>query len=472
MTDYANSRSLPGQEAESLAENSLDGEPCALWSGTHMQRASWLPAKTTDASRLSRSGMTFRLLTDDLGEGVLMSFLEAFPARTFPAPEREPESTASEAVCGDTWRELSAKFDRGSSSWKTHQCLWEEDLPESSVTLPGWGMMRDGVLWERITPALLTSGTESGLWRSPSAHEPGVSAERLVPIEGGTPGGMNRHFDKHTGRMAQIGLIQQVRLRAMWPTPCASEARQGLQIRREGKKGSQQSLSTAVVFATPQARDYRTGQQSRWENPERTRNLNDQIGGQLNPTWVELLMGWPENWTYIETISHVKYLQWLMENCNEETRDGEALRVLRSGNAAKEVSREIGRPVGIQEATVLLSLVCEHADRTDQARVFMACAEALESGVRGVRASIPIASAPHRPTEREQLAGEHSDSVQTLSRLLAHYSKEAWQNDSWENAVPRVVTKVAYRVDRLKAIGNGQVPAVVRLAWEILSEQK
>jgi hypothetical protein len=28
---------------------------------------------------------------------------------------------------------------------------------------------------------------------------------------------------------------------------------------------------------------------------------------------------------------------------------------------------------------------------------------------------------------------------------------------------------VAHRVDRLKAIGNGQVPAVVRLAWNTLS---
>jgi hypothetical protein len=33
----------------------------------------------------------------------------------------------------------------------------------------------------------------------------------------------------------------------------------------------------------------------------------------------------------------------------------------------------------------------------------------------------------------------------------------------------RVSNGVADRVDRLKAIGNGQVPAVVRLAWEILS---
>jgi hypothetical protein len=31
---------------------------------------------------------------------------------------------------------------------------------------------------------------------------------------------------------------------------------------------------------------------------------------------------------------------------------------------------------------------------------------------------------------------------------------------------------VASRVDRLRAIGNGQVPAVVRLAWDLLKPMK
>ena len=35
--------------------------------------------------------------------------------------------------------------------------------------------------------------------------------------------------------------------------------------------------------------------------------------------------------------------------------------------------------------------------------------------------------------------------------------------------VGRVTVGVKARVDRLKAIGNGQVPAVVRLAWQILT---
>jgi len=36
--------------------------------------------------------------------------------------------------------------------------------------------------------------------------------------------------------------------------------------------------------------------------------------------------------------------------------------------------------------------------------------------------------------------------------------------------IPRVATGVRNRVDRLKAIGNGQVPQVLRTAWELLNE--
>jgi hypothetical protein len=66
----------------------------------------------------------------------------------------------------------------------------------------------------------------------------------------------------------------------------------------------------ATAFATPQARDFRTGQESRWDNLAKTRNLNDQLGGQLNPTWVEWLMGWPLGWTDLKPLATDKFQQW------------------------------------------------------------------------------------------------------------------------------------------------------------------
>jgi hypothetical protein len=127
----------------------------------------WSPGKTTDASTPSRSGMMFRPLTDAHGEAVLMSCLEASLVRTSAPQAREPESKESEVECGNTWHELSVKFDPASSSWKTHQCLWEEVLPWSSVTLPKWGLMRDGVLWERPAPDFVMNETDVGSWPTP-----------------------------------------------------------------------------------------------------------------------------------------------------------------------------------------------------------------------------------------------------------------------------------------------------------------
>jgi len=257
MEDYENSRFSREQVAESLGENSLDGEPCALWNGTHTRRASWLPGKTTDACRLSRSGMTFKPLTENHGADVLTWYLEDSLAKTFPPPVKVPESKVSEAECGNTWRESSVKFDLVSRSWKTHRCLWEEGLPLSSVILPRWGMMRDGVLWERTTPEHLTSETESGLWPTP-----------CLPGNGGNNG--------------------KKKLKAMlWPTPQASDNRDrgnigsgAIQRRRE--KGKQIMLSQSVSDTSVA----------------------------LNPQWVEWLMGWPLGWTNCDASGTDKFRQW------------------------------------------------------------------------------------------------------------------------------------------------------------------
>lgn len=89
----------------------------------------------------------------------------------------------------------------------------------------------------------------------------------------------------------------------MWPTPRANEYKDTLQsvppsrLKDPGKCNLTQAIAMELMFATPCARDYRTGQRERYDNPGRANNLNDQIGGQLNPTWCEWLMGFPIGWT-------------------------------------------------------------------------------------------------------------------------------------------------------------------------------
>lgn len=116
----------------------------------------------TESCHGSRYGTTYKLSTVGPGKGESMSSAVDSPAKTSAPQEKEPASTATDLECGERCGELSVRYDRKRSSWKTHLCLWDEDLPESSVTLPKWGMMRNGVCWEVEPPDCLTQESVCG----------------------------------------------------------------------------------------------------------------------------------------------------------------------------------------------------------------------------------------------------------------------------------------------------------------------
>ena len=109
-----------------------------------------------------------------------------------------------------------------------------------------------------------------------------------------------RSTQQKAGSRRSLDLPAAVRL---WPTPRANEYKDVLRSvppsrqKDPGKCNLTQAVAMDQMLATPCARDYRTGQRKRYENKARANNLNDQIGGQLNPTWVEWLMGFPPGWT-------------------------------------------------------------------------------------------------------------------------------------------------------------------------------
>ena len=154
---------------EYLAENCWGGEQFAQSKLKSIPDLYSSHGKTTEALTPSQYGKTCAPLTDDHGEDVLTWFRAAFPVRTSAQPERAQESTENDQGFGGRWRELSVKYDRDLHSWKTHRCLWEEDLPWSSVTLPKWGTMQDGVCWEQMTVEDHTCENEFGSWPTPRA---------------------------------------------------------------------------------------------------------------------------------------------------------------------------------------------------------------------------------------------------------------------------------------------------------------
>ena len=407
-------------------ENFSDGKPSAPLNMNPMPQLFLPSVKMTDFSRLSRFGMTFGHLTDDLGADVLTWFLAGFPARTSAQPEKELESPEIEAGSGWKWRESSMKYDHAMRSWKTRQCSLFEDSEWFSGTWPRWGLMQDGECWELpmserptfargygLLPTIRSTDGERGkrgdliqavrgnanshyrLWQTPVADdcvertkgkmnsrgEPKLSSQvKLWP----TPtvcGNNNRkgasptsgdglattvkmwptpqardHFPAHkpeyiAAKKAQghgMSNLNDAVSMQRWPTPTKSDGMGG-----PGTSGRSGGLNLRTAVATPTAMDWKSGKASKATMDRNSRPLSEQIGGSLNPTWTEKLMGWPSNWTSLQ-----------------ETPD--------------------------------------------------------------------------------------------------ELSAEPWGPD-WEDGIPRVATGVPARVERLKAIGNGQVPACAAEAWRVLS---
>lgn len=265
-------------------------------------------------------------------EGQLTLFQEDSPASHFLTPG-SAEARKMTVTSGQKWLGLSQnsgplglleKMLLESSIWHSTQCFltWRaKDTPHGHF------------LYQLRASMPRTSDTGQRLWPTPKTAIRGdCPSERMFP----TPTAQDF---KHRGpNSRQQGLPEMVR---MYPTPTAQDARNSTfpvsQIQRDSLVGE----IMRERYATPQARDYRTGQASRWKDTKhRSRNLNDQIamfptpttgaglcggtgnyqqlkrlqvngviteeerrnmsqgnGGQLNPMWVEWLMGFPLGWT-------------------------------------------------------------------------------------------------------------------------------------------------------------------------------
>ncbi len=385
---------------------------------------------------------------------------QAFPA-SHSQWQASKEAKKMKGTSGRKRSNVFAMFDPDTRSWKTSQvCLILDTSAKSSLRWPKQGSMQDGVCSEQTMWEPRIDAKDSGYWRTPSAQEPGVTVERLVTKDGGPPKLGQRLYDKETGRLAQVGLTQQVKMcktpsaadaytgnmkkdefkfgnsgslaqevesgfletHRMWPTPSVSDTEGGQQSdrveqtqsgtyilrkknkpdstfgaklsdavlfeekkmwptpttqeiehpdmeltetgRRKPKRGKtshsmnladsvkmwptptvqdsnkatkrwredhQNNLTAAVfnperMFPTPTTRDYKGGYKTesltRKDGKSRAMDLlpnavldgkgvETSTGGQLNPTWVEWLMGWPLGWTDLKPLETDKYQQWL-----------------------------------------------------------------------------------------------------------------------------------------------------------------
>lgn len=217
------------------------------------------------------------------------------PASRSASPEVD-EGRTTAATCGRQQSNVSALYDRDTHCWKTFQgCLLPGISAQSWEIWPKAGMTHGGEFYRQPSWERRTGEIGSGLLPTMRASLTG----RITP---------NRTRDKFNNLESAIA-------RQMWPTPRASanENRQTKPTPSQMAGTHGMNLATAVnMLPSPNARDWRSGK-GRQENGH-TPQLPEVIGGQLNPDWVEWLMGWPIGWSDLKPLETDRFRQWLRQH--------------------------------------------------------------------------------------------------------------------------------------------------------------
>lgn len=269
------------------------------------------------------------------------SSAEGSPASPSASQDDDSVRTTS-GGSGPSFSEPFAWFDPDSCCWRTSQVSL---LPASEELPPTWpraGTTSNGIAYQLPPSAPRTSAIDSSPWRGC-----GPNSDGLWPIattgdhstrfaQGGMPLGM-------AARMWPTPTVQDAKNNAgpsqwkrnsdplnvavkRWPTPRASDGKGAATFAAAEKWAHRANLPEAVqldargMWPTPTASDATGGPGSsgrqggdnlrtavRYPTPRATRGGSatetvQQMGitGQLNPQWVEWLMGFPAGWTDLE----------------------------------------------------------------------------------------------------------------------------------------------------------------------------
>jgi DNA (cytosine-5)-methyltransferase 1 len=258
----------PSSRESEASTSASSGPVCArLGSASRIHSASGFSQSIGQESHAT----TMSVLSAATPSSPSMSSVVDSPARTSRPPARALESPEPARVYGPSLPDLSAIFDPATSSWRTFRFSGKGVSKRSLLTFWRAGMTRSGMAYPLRPLAPLTGATASG-----SSPTPNYGAMDGWP----TP----------TASVAQLGEHQETWL----------ARRERLKVTANNGNGAGMPLTIAVqLFPTPAARDWKdTGAPT--EMRRKSPTLNALHGGQLNPTWVEWLMGFPLGWTDLE----------------------------------------------------------------------------------------------------------------------------------------------------------------------------
>lgn len=239
------------------------------------------------SSTMPLSGAIYLPSTANSIEDWLTSLRLGSHVKDFQPPEKGLARKTKE-ICGPIRSASYAKWDQDLRFWKIPQISFLSDiLAQSLGNFTKLGSMRNGKLSEPMKSEHRTKEKDSGYWRTPDTGA------------GGTSGLLKQGIKKReNGQMIQIRLVDQV----FNPN-----------LRQNGGIKTRPKYTTPTATMAERSKKFLSGA-DRVPNPAEVARIESGKSGQLNPLWVEWLMGWPIGWTSTKPLEMAKFHEWLSKH--------------------------------------------------------------------------------------------------------------------------------------------------------------
>ena len=292
-----------------------DGKPSATLNGINTQSRVSKQELGTATCTTPPSGTMPLPSTGNLGVDSWILSLRASRASHSALQEKDSQRTTRETD-GLPQYESFAKYDHKSHGWKMYPDLFQNHTSTPfSGNFPKQGSISNGVAFRRPRLARTTRGTDSGYWLStPSAWD----GQR----------GPAKEYKPSSPKQSDRSLVTFAKKGSMFPTPKA--ARGTYQMSGGKKRYTLMGMALHPErWPTPTVDDADNStlppsQKERNNLPGTLMREGQPAGGQLNPNWVEWLMGWPIGWTDLEPLETDRFRQWLEKHgthCDQDTQE-------------------------------------------------------------------------------------------------------------------------------------------------------
>ena len=225
----------------------------------------------------------------------------ASPARTFLGPAKAPGSLAPAPDSGSSCATSSPLDGRNSSSSKTSRAARNDGCARCGPICKLSATERAPSRFLPPTSGLpiFESASSSSGWPTPGAADAKGARrhKRLNPTLVGAvtgPWATPAARDWKSGKASETTMARNSRPlneQVLWPPPTVCGD--------YNRKGASSTSETLARWASPRAKDADAGADTPSPNREGSESLRTQAGAKLNPEWVECLMGFPSGWTDI-----------------------------------------------------------------------------------------------------------------------------------------------------------------------------